>query len=272
MRPESDEAILPRIIRYVPFSLRPTRRASGVLSSILLHLLIVALLLIPLGRDFARVLTAGDPLAGEGRAGGGGGGAGGRAYISLPAPPRSAPVAVAVEPPPSTPIPSVSQEVPPVEVPPAVVVDPLPPVPAAAAVPSASATSDSATGTGGAGPGEGGGAGGGTGGGFGPGTGTGVGPGTGTGKGEGGAARPPMLRHQVIPPENPPKELRGIDLTVTFWVTETGSVMRVEVSPAIRDGKFAAKFEESMMQYRFRPGLGPDGKPVASLATHTVTY
>lgn len=272
MRPESDEAILPRIIRYVPFTLRPTRRASGVLSSILLHLLIAALLLIPLGRDFARVLTAGDPLAGEGRAGGGGGGAGGRAYISLPAPPRSAPVAVAVEPPPSTPVPSVSQEVPPVEVPPAVVVDPLPPEPAAAAVPLASATSDSATGTGGVGPGEGGGAGGGTGGGFGPGTGTGVGPGTGTGKGEGGAARPPMLRHQVIPPENPPKELRGIDLTVTFWVTETGSVMRVDVSPAIRDRKFAAKFEESMMQYRFRPGLGPDGKPVASLATHTVTY
>jgi protein TonB len=181
-------------------------------------------------------------------------------------------VAVAVEPPSSTPIPSVTKDVPPVEVPPAVVVDSLPPATAAPVAPSAAALNDSAAGAGGAGPGEGGGAGGGTGGGFGPGTGTGVGPGTGTGRGEGGAARPPMLRHQVIPPENPPKELRGVDLTVTFWVTERGNVVRVEVTPPIRDRKFAAKFEESMMQYRFRPGLGPDGKPVASLATHTVTY
>ncbi|MDH5283196.1 MAG: hypothetical protein OEW80_04875, partial [Gemmatimonadota bacterium] len=61
-------------------------------------MLVAVLLLLPLHRDFARVLTAGDPLAGEGRAGGGGGGAGGRAYISLPAPLRSAPVTVAVEP------------------------------------------------------------------------------------------------------------------------------------------------------------------------------
>jgi hypothetical protein len=81
-----------------------------------------------------------------------------------------------------------------------------------------------------------------------------------------------MLRHQVIPPENPPKDLRGVDLTVTFWVTETGAVARVEIAPPIRDRKFASKFEESMMQYRFRPGLGPDGRPVASIATHTVTY
>jgi protein TonB len=241
-----------------------------VLTSILLHVLIATLLLVPLRHDFARVLTAGDPRAGEGRAGGGGGGAGGRAYISLPAPPRSAPVAVEVEAPPSAPVPSVTPTVPPVEVPPAVVADPVPPEPVAAA--AVAAPSDSSSGQGGAGPGAGGGAGGGTGGGFGPGTGTGVGPGTGTGKGEGGAARPPMLRHQVIPPENAPKELRGVDLTVTFWVTETGTVARVEVAPPIKDRKFAARFEESMMQYRFRPGLGPDGNPVASLATHTVTY
>ena len=240
--------------------------------SILLHALVLILLLVPLRRDFARVLTAGDPLAGEGRAGGGGGGAGGRAYISLPAPHRSAPVAVEVEAPPSATIPSVTATVPPVEVPPAVVADPVPPEPVAVVAPAAGAPSDTSSGQGGAGPGAGGGAGGGTGGGFGPGTGTGVGPGTGTGKGEAGAARPPILRHQVIPPENPPKELRGVDLTVTFWVTETGTVARVEVTPPIKDRKFAGKFEESMMQYRFRPGLGPDGKPVASLATHTVTY
>jgi hypothetical protein len=76
----------------------------------------------------------------------------------------------------------------------------------------------------------------------------------------------------VIPPEKPPKALRGVDLRVTFWVDETGKVVRVEIEPPIQDRKFADKFTESMLSYRFRPALGPDGRPVAATTTQIVSY
>jgi hypothetical protein len=90
--------------------------------------------------------------------------------------------------------------------------------------------------------------------------------------GEGGTGRAPQLRHQVIPPDNPPKALRGVDLHVTFWVDEDGRVVRVAVDPEIQDHKFAEKFTESMLSYRFRPALGPDGRAVASTSTQVVSY
>jgi hypothetical protein len=90
--------------------------------------------------------------------------------------------------------------------------------------------------------------------------------------GEGGLGRAPQVRHQVIPPDKPPKELRGVDLHVTFWVDETGSVVRVAVDPPIQDHKFAEKFKDTMLGYRFRPALGPDGRPVASTSTQIVSY
>ena len=75
-----------------------------------------------------------------------------------------------------------------------------------------------------------------------------------------------------IPPDNEPKELRGAQLRVTFWVDESGRAVKVEVDPPIKDRKYAQKFTEAMLSYKFRPALGSDGHPVASTTTMTVSY
>jgi hypothetical protein len=75
-----------------------------------------------------------------------------------------------------------------------------------------------------------------------------------------------------IPPDNPPKELRGAQIRVTFWVDEVGKAVRVVLDPPIRDRKYAEKFTETMLNYKFRPALGPDGHPVASTYTAIVSY
>lgn len=80
------------------------------------------------------------------------------------------------------------------------------------------------------------------------------------------------MRHMPVPADNPPKQLRGVDLRVTFFVDEKGAVQRVTVDPPIADRKFADKFRETMLSYRFRPALGPDGLPVASSVVFTVSY
>jgi hypothetical protein len=241
-------------------------RPAGLGLSLLLHVVVVLLLLIPLRRDFARVLSSGDPSRRGG--GGGGGGAGRVAYITLPAPAASAPAAIAVTAPRETPppVPILPPATPPAEIPPPAPAQETP----APAVQVAAVTPDSAGG--GTGPGQGGGAGGGTGGGIGPGTGPGTGPGSGPGAGEGGSGRAPELRHMPIPPDNPPKELRGAQIRVTFWVDEVGKAVRVALDPPIRDRKYAEKFTETMLNYKFRPALGPDGRPVASTYTAVVSY
>jgi hypothetical protein len=232
-------------------------RPYGVAASVALHAAIVLLLLIPLlKRDFARVLTAGESLTT--RSGGGGGRV---AYITLPTPKAPARATVNVTPPLATP-PAivVPTPTPPPEIP--------PPTPEAQVAVAAVAVDSSRGGTGGpvsgGEPGEGGGTGGGVG--------EGAGPGAGPGSGERGAGRAPQIRHQVIPPENPPKELRGVELRITFMVDESGRPVRVEVDPPIQDKKFARKLTESMLSYRFRPALGPDGRPVASTYTQLVSW
>jgi len=234
-------------------------RSAGLALSFLLHLAAILLLLIPLRRDFERVLSPG-PL----RPGAGGGGGGGHmAYITLPAPVATARAAVTVTPPRETQ--ATVPVTPPISTPP-VIPPPLPveqPAPPVASAPT-SAAADST----GAGPGQGGGTGGGTGGGVGPGNGPGIGPGT----GGGGRGREPQSVHFLIPPDDPPKELRGVQLHVTFWVDETGKVVRVAVDPPINDRKFAERFTETMMNFRFHPALGPDGRPVAATTSQTVTY
>lgn len=231
--------------------------------SVLLHLLIGFVLLVRIRQDFARVLDGG--LLRQGTRGGGGGGGGRVAYISLPAPAPAAPTVVEVEPPKRTPppVPVTPTPTPPVQIP------PPEPEPVASAQPAASAPGDSVAGMG---PGQGGGTGGGTGGGIGPGTGAGVGPGAGTGGGEGGRGKAPEPRQLILPPTDPPKELRGVTMTLTFWVDATGKVDRVDVQPEIRDRKFAAKVRDAMRNYRFHPGLGPDGAPIAAIYTHTLAY
>jgi protein TonB len=236
---------------------------TGVAASIALHVALVLLLLIPLRHDFARVLDQGRSEAGT--RGGGGGGGGRVAYISLPAPQASPRVAVEVVPPSTTP--------PPVVVTPPVVPPPVIPPPAAEPTPPAPTQVAAAAGPDsieGSGPGQGGGTGGGQGGGVGPGMGPGTGPGT--GGGAGGQGRAPQPRHLIIPPDDPPKELRGVEIRVTFWIDPLGSVKRVAFDPPVDNRKFAGKLSEAMKNYRFRPALGPDGTPIAATYTHTLLY
>jgi hypothetical protein len=75
-----------------------------------------------------------------------------------------------------------------------------------------------------------------------------------------------------IPPDGVPKELRGSQIRVTFWLDETGTPVRVALDPPIRDRKFSEKFTETMLSYKFRPALGPDGRAISSMWTITITY
>jgi hypothetical protein len=72
------------------------------------------------------------------------------------------------------------------------------------------------------------------------------------------------MRHMPIPPDGIPKEARGLTFRVTFFISAQGRVERIAVDPPIRDHKYAEKFAETMMNYRFRPALSPEGTPVAS--------
>jgi hypothetical protein len=247
------EVILPSRYSFALSGRSGARRPVGVAASVLLHAAIGLLLLVPLRRDFARVLTAGEP--GAGRSGGGGGRV---AYITLPTPRATPRAPVSVTPPPATP-PAI---VVPTPTPPSVIPPPAPDTAVAVAA------ADTATGQGTPLAGGEGGTGGGTGGGEGPG----IGPGAGPGAGDRGAGRAPQLRHQVLPPENPPKELRGVELRITFSLDESGKPVRVEVDPPIQDKKFARKLVESMLSYRFRPALGPDGRPIASTFVQLVSW
>ncbi len=92
----------------------------------------------------------------------------------------------------------------------------------------------------------------------GPGVGAGAGPG-----GEGGTLRPPEPRVISPPFDKPPKELRGVLLSVTFWVRADGQVERYQVEPQIKDRKYAKKFDEVMRAFRFTPARAPNGSRVA---------
>jgi hypothetical protein len=63
----------------------------------------------------------------------------------------------------------------------------------------------------------------------------------------------------AFPFDNPPKELRGISLNVTFWVRPDGRVERYLVEPEIKDRDYAKKFDEVMRAFRFTPARAPDG-------------
>jgi hypothetical protein len=63
----------------------------------------------------------------------------------------------------------------------------------------------------------------------------------------------------AFPFDSPPKELRGISLSVTFWVRVDGVVERYTVEPEIKDRDYAKKFDEVMRAFRFTPAQAPDG-------------
>jgi TonB family protein len=66
----------------------------------------------------------------------------------------------------------------------------------------------------------------------------------------------------AFPFDTPPKELRGVSLSVTFWVRVDGKVERYTVEPAIKDRDYAKKFDEVMRAFRFTPAQAPDGTRV----------
>jgi hypothetical protein len=66
-----------------------------------------------------------------------------------------------------------------------------------------------------------------------------------------------------------PKELRGAELRVTWYLLETGKIARMEVDPPIKDRDFAKRFLDRAGSFRFRPARSPDGTPVAGVITMT---
>jgi hypothetical protein len=117
-------------------------------------------------------------------------------------------------------------------------------------------------------PGTGPGTGGGTGGGAGPGAGPGTGPGTG---GTGGTITPPTPRTFALTLDGTPKDLRGRQILVTFWVNADGSVARVETDPEIKDADYRRRFFDVALATRFHPARSPAGLAVAASTTMTYT-
>jgi hypothetical protein len=233
------------------------RRYDGLAISLLIHVLVMIVLVGHGERIWSRTLHPGDPSRPPGGSAAGGGG-NRVAYIrlpSIPRPPTPAQFEVAAPVPPPK---QVDIAVPEAMVPPAA--EPERPDTAAVAVAvqggSENANGNAGSGIGPAGQGNGGS----------PGAGVGTG-----GGGEGGTFRPPEPRNISLPFDEPPKELRGASLNVTFWVRTDGGVERYTVRPAIRDREYAKKFGELMRAFRFTPARAPDGTVVADTTTISFT-
>jgi hypothetical protein len=234
-------------------------RYPGLVVSVAVHLLLLALLVSQGNRLWKGTLAPGDPALRGGNNAPAGGGGNRVAYITLPSLPAAAATVVKAPVPPQVRPPKAVAAVKP---------EPAPAVaPAAEAVDTAPsdvgvpATGSSVAGTG-AGPAGVGVAGGGTG------RGSGADSGSGSG---GGRARQPEPRFISLPFDNPPKELRGVSVSVTFWVRVDGRVERYRVVPEIKDQEYARKFDEMMRAFRFTPARAPDGSQVAGTTTISIT-
>jgi protein TonB len=219
--------------------------------ALILHALVILAILWP-ATHFLTINDPGNPFLAPGGGGGGGGGGGESvAYISLPAFTPPPPAAEVVE-------------VPPVETPEVPVVpEPAPvqdTVRADTQVVAMTLGAAPGTGTGSTGTGSG----------VGPGTGGGTGSGTGPGSGPGGGggvslARNPYWTQAIMPPENPPRELRGKTISIRFSIKADGRVERVEFNPEIENRGFANKFRDRLLQYVFSPARSATGEPIAVL-------
>ena len=74
--------------------------------------------------------------------------------------------------------------------------------------------------------------------------------------------------HHVVAYSEPgaPREARGRH-EVRFWVTADGRVVRVAVTPPIKDSEYRREFTERMMGYLFNPATTRDGRHVESIAS-----
>ena len=245
--------MLETVITRPPLQLEPPvapRRYLGLGLSLGLHAVLLAVLVAKGEELWSRTPTRASS-AEAGQPGGGGGGGPRVTYITLPSiPKQETPPARKAPPPIPTPRPVVTRvvrEPEPAKVVPPTPVDTVPPGPAVA---SNDTTRGNGAGTGGARGG-------------GPGQGQGRGSaGAGAGPGGGGGARPPEPRDMAFPFDNPPKELRGLSLNVTFWVRRDGKVERYLVEPQIKDRDYAKKFDEVMRAFRFTPARAPDGTSI----------
>jgi hypothetical protein len=225
-------------------------RYTGLWASIAVHLLLLAVLVSHGDRLWSRTLAPGDAALRGGSSARGGGGGNRVAYITLPSLPAEAQATVKTPAPPQDRPPKVVAAVKPAPAPavspPAEIVDTAVSETGGEAAGSSVAGTDPGRGAGPAGGG----------------VGQGSGADSGSGSG-GGRARPPEPRDMAFPFDNPPKELRGVSLSVTFWVRVDGRVERYEVVPEIRDREYAKKFDEVMRAFRFTPARAPDGSQVA---------
>lgn len=237
----------------------------GAPFSIVLHIVLVLVLVMPV---FARVvapeLFAG---GGPGPAGGGGGGTGGiGGWRREPIDPEGLRyIRVAPEPPPQEtaeaeqPVPEPEEPPPPEPEPerepaPEEEAQPETPPQSAAPVPGTGGGTGN-DGTSGTGPGTGGG----TGSGVGTGTGSATGPGTGGGDGKDFLPTPELV---LIPPQ-PPGRLKGTVIPVRFTLNERGEILRVDF-PSTGDRGYDRRLREALNEMRFRPAVGPDGRPMAA--------
>jgi TonB family protein len=261
----------------VPEGALKENRRRGAVISVVSHLLIVILLLLPalFHREITEALT--DGAGGPGAAGGGGGGSGGSPIIPeriqryQMAPPPAVKQTPSVLPP-ITPVPPVVK--PPVEVP---MVDPTPvtPTPPAAAPAPVTVAATPAPGAGagaGAGTDPGPGNGPGTGGGNGSGVGTGTGSAIGSGTGGGNATiYPAQPRALFVPPNGTPRRLRGKTITIELELDETGKVLAAEFSPRSGDNGYDEQFLNSLREQRFRPAVRANGQPIKFTYRYEIT-
>ncbi len=67
-----------------------------------------------------------------------------------------------------------------------------------------------------------------------------------------------------MPPENPPRDLKGQTVTINFSIRADGRVERVEFDPEIRNRDFANKFRERLLSYVFTPARDAAGAAIAA--------
>ena len=239
-----------------------SRRVGGAILSILMHVLVILLVIVPFTSPelLREILGAG----GAGPAGGGGGGnrgTGGQPkterlqYVNVaPPPPQPAVIPPLVKPPEIKPI--IPPPVTPPPTPTPKTPTPAPPSTEAAEVKSAVVGVGGGAGTdgsAGAGPGSGGG----VGAGVGTGKGSAVGPGTGGGP---GTIYPPAPIEMFLPPIPVPGKARG-EIVVVFDVDSSGRVLDMQFTRT-KDGSYNRKLEEAFRAVRFRPATNGLGVPV----------
>ena len=244
------------------------RRLRSFVTSLILHVLLVALVLLPpiLGSRLIEQQVQG--AGGPGPAGGGGGGRGGTGGVDKPVEERLRYIQVA---PAQVPTP---EAVKPVVPPPVEQKKPDVPPPVDLKIETVkpqvdfSLVSGTGGGTGndgsnGSGPGSGGG----VGSGVGTGRGSANGPGTGGGP---GTIYPPTPVETFIPPMPIPQRARGMTVVALFEVDEQGNVLKFDFTPT-KDGGYNRRLRETLGGTRFRPATRWDGTPVRAQATLSYT-